>query len=100
MTAALLFEVAIASPLSQTWLEPHTFVTEEPAALEAASELVERPRVEQVTIEATTIGGLPGATFAMRHFKHDGRTITTGEWSCWEDGVFTGHRPTLEGWLA
>lgn len=97
MSAALLFEVAVVSPLSQRWSEPPTFVTAEPAALEAAAQLVERPRVEQVSIEAT-MSGLAGATFAVRHFNTDGRTTTTGEWSCWEDGLFTGHRPTLDGW--
>ena len=89
MSAALLFEVAVVSPLSHRWSEPPTFVTAEQAALEAASQLVTRPRVEQVTIEATMIGGLAGATFAVRHFNTDGRTTTAGEWSCWEDGLFT-----------
>lgn len=120
------YEVRVVLPLTDDTTD---HATTEADALAAAERLVNRPRVEQVTIEATPDSRALD-TFAVRHVKptpcpHDckrfggkvpghlrgsnwewvpcwcdgtGVIADTGEWSCWVEGMFTGHRPTLDGW--
>lgn len=59
------YEVRVVMPLSDSTVE---HVTTEADALAAALRLVARPRVEQVTIEATPDGARLD-TFAVRHVK-------------------------------
>lgn len=90
----ITYEVRVVQPADGS----ATYVTTEADALAAAERLVNQPRVEQVTIEATPNPWVLD-TFAVRHVKPTGSgRVDTGEWSCWVDGMFTGVRATLEGW--
>lgn len=89
----LLFDVRVVAPLTSSDVRADG-ISDEAAAVEVAREMLARPRVEHVTVEAAVAGNL--STFAICHFRFG--ELPSAVWSCWVDGQFIGHRRTLEGW--